>query len=186
METQKTLNIINGVNLDILQATIGNIQDDPELAKCRFHIKNKWIKGTQNRSIVSSFYGAKQEIEHEPPFELKSDEPKILAGKDEAPNPVENLLNALAGCVTTGMVAHAAVRGIDIHEVESELEGDIDVQGFLGISPDVPRELTEIRMKVKVKANPRDIEKLQELAEFSPIYNTLLKGVKVDLKVEPK
>ena len=84
------------------------------------------------------------------------------------------------------MVAHAAVRGIEIQELESELEGDIDIRGFLGLEPDVPKELTEIRVKVKVKADPENIEKLRELAEFSPIYHTLTKGVKVDLQIEPK
>jgi len=186
MEAQKTINMVNGVNLDVLQTTINNIQQDPELAKCRFHITNKWISGTHNRSLASSFYGAKQEIQHESTLELNSDEPTILAGNDKAPNPVEHLLNSLAGCITTGMVAHAAVRGIEIQELESELEGDIDIRGFLGLEPDVPRELTEIRIKVKVKADPENIEKLRELAEFSPIYNTLTKGVKVDMQIEPK
>ena len=127
METQKTINMINGVDVEVLQSTINNIQQDPDLAKCKFHIKNKWINGTQNRSLVSSFFGAKQEIEHPQTHELNSDEPTILAGYDQAPNPVEHLLNALAACVTTGMVAHAAVRGIQIKELESELVGDIDV-----------------------------------------------------------
>ena len=172
MEAQKTLNIVNGVNLDVLLSTIENIQQDPELAKCKFHIKNKWISGSRNKSSIKSFYGAKQEIEHEPPLSLESDEPRILAGNDSAPNPVEHLLNALAACVTTGIVAHAAVRGIRIEELESELEGDIDVQGFLGLSPDVPRELTEIRINLKAKADPEDFDKLRELAEFSPIYQT--------------
>jgi len=186
MEAQKTLNTINGVNLDILLGTINNIQNDPELARCKFHIKNKWINGSQNRSSIRSFYGAKQEIEHESPMSLEADEPKILAGKDMAPNPVEHLLNALASCVTTSIVAHAAVRGIHIEELESELEADIDIQGSLGLSPDVPRELSEIRFNVRAKADPHDLEQLRELADFSPIYQTLLKGVNVKLDVEPK
>ena len=40
------------------------------------------------------------------------------------------------------MVAHAAVRGIEIEELESELEGDIDLRGFLGLAMDVPKEYT--------------------------------------------
>ena len=82
METQKTINTVNGVNLDVLQTTINNIQQDPYLAKCRFHITNKWLSGAYNRSLISSFYGAKQEIPHEATLELNSDEPKILAGND--------------------------------------------------------------------------------------------------------
>ena len=186
MEAQKTLNILNGIDLDVLTATLNQIKKDPELAKCKFHIKNKWINGTQSKSTVKGFYGAKQEIEHENTFHLVADEPAILAGYDQAPNAAEHLLNALATCVTTGIVAHAAVRGIHIEELESELEGDIDIQGFLGLSPDVPKELTEIRMKLKVKTDPQNIEKLRELAEFSPVYQTLMKGVNVDLQLEPK
>ena len=184
MEAQKTLKIVNGVNLDTLLTTIKHIQEDPELAKCKFHITNKWISGTHSESTVESFYGAKQEISHESTFNLDSDEPKILAGSDIGPNAAEHLLNALGACITTGLVAHAAVRGIHIEELESEIEGDIDIRGFLGLSPDVPKELTEIRIKVKAKTDPHNIEQLRELAEFSPVYHTLMKGVNVKLDVE--
>ena len=99
---------------------------------------------------MTGFYGAKQEIAHKQKFEMDADEPPILAGEDEGANPVEHLLHALASCVTTSMVAHAAVRGIHVEEVESELEGDIDLRGFLGLSDDVPKGYTDIRVKVKV------------------------------------
>ncbi len=114
------------------------------------------------------------------------DEPPILAGNDEGANPVEHLLHALASCVTTSMVAHAAVRGIQIEELESELEGDIDLRGFLGLAADVPKGYTNIRVKFKVKTDADNIEKLKKLAEFSPVYNTLIHGTNVDIQVEPK
>jgi len=186
MATQTTINEVNGVDLDVLQTTVKNIQKDPDLAKCRFHIRNEWLVGNHNRSTITSFYGCKQENEHAQTFTLDADEPPVLAGHDQAPNPAEHLLNALAGCVTTGMVAHAAVRGIHIHELESEIEGDLDLRGFLGISQDVPRGFTNIRMKFKVKADTDNMEKLRSLAEYSPVYNTLIYGTKVDIKVEPK
>jgi uncharacterized OsmC-like protein len=186
MATQTTIHEVNGINMDVLQTTIHNIQNDPELAKCRFHVRNQWLKGNHNRTTITSFYGAKQENEHAQSFQLDADEPPVLAGQDQAPNPVEHLLNALAGCVTTSMVAHAAVRGIHIHELESEIEGDIDLRGFLGISPDVPKGYTNIRMKFKVKADTDNMEKLKSLAEYSPVYNTLIHGTNVDIQIEPK
>lgn len=186
MATQTTIHEVNGIDIDVLQTTVNNIQNDPELAKCKFHVRNQWLGGNHNRTTITSFYGAKQENEHEHPFELDADEPPVLAGHDQAPNPAEHLLNALAGCVTTGMVAHAAVRGIHIHELESEIEGDLDLRGFLGISPDVPKGYTNIRMKFKVKADTNDMEKLKSLAEYSPIYNTLINGTKVNIQIEPK
>ena len=117
-------------------------------------------------------------------FELHADEPPILAGGDEAANPVEQLLNALASCVTTSIVAHAAVRGIEIEALESELEGDIDLRGFFGIDPDVPRGYTEIRLKYKVKTAPENLEELKSLAEMSPVYNTLTQGTRVDIEIQ--
>ncbi|MEJ2705142.1 MAG: OsmC family protein [Sedimentisphaerales bacterium] len=186
MANQATITEVNGIDIGVLQTTIGNIRQDPDLAKCRFHIRNRWLKGNQNRTTITSFYGAKQENEHQHSFELDADEPPILAGNDQAPNPVEHLLNSLAGCVTTSMVAHAAVRGIHIHELESEVEGDIDLRGFLGIAPDVPKGYTDIRVKFKVKADTDDMERLKSLAEYSPTFNTLVNGAKVDIQVEPK
>lgn len=110
----------------------------------------------------------------------------MLAGSDQGANPVEHLLNALAGCVTTSMVAHAAVRGIHIEELESELEGDIDLRGFLGLDPNVPKGYTNIRLRFKVKTDADNLEKLRSLAAFSPVYNTITNGAKVDIVVEQK
>jgi uncharacterized OsmC-like protein len=186
MATELKTNKVNGVDVDVLQNTVNNMKQDPDLAKCRFHVKNKWIGGNHNRTTITSFYGAKQENEHKQPFELDADEPPVLAGNDEAPNPVEHLLNSLAGCLTTSMVAHAAVRGIQIQELESEVEGDIDLRGFLGIAKDVPKGYTDIRVKFKVKADSENTERFKSLAEYSPTFNTLVDGANVEVQVEPK
>lgn len=184
MAEQKTINTVNGIDMDVLQSTVNSIQKEPELAKCKFHVTNKWLGANHNCTTITSFYGAKHEIEHKQSFELHADEPAILAGQDQGANPVEHLLNALAACVTTSMVAHAAVRGIHLEEVESEIEGDIDLQGFLGLSKDVPKGYTDIRIKFKVKSDVENTERLKKLAEYSPVYNTLINGTKVDIQVQ--
>lgn len=176
--------VVNGVNLETLMGTIKAIKADPELGASRFRASNRWLSGNHNRTTVTGFYGAKQEIAHKQKFEMDADEPPILAGEDQAANPVEHLLHALASCVTTSLVAHAAVRGIHLEEVESELEGDIDLRGFLGLAEDVPRGYTDIRVKFKVKADPKDLKKLDELARYSPVFNTLMQSVPVSITVE--
>jgi uncharacterized OsmC-like protein len=186
MQLEEGTNRINGINLSTLNETVESIRNDPELGKCKFRAQNKWIDATRNCTTVKGFYGAKQEIEHTQEFQLHADEPTLLAGDDQNPNPVEHLLNALASCVTTSMVAHAAVRGIHIEELESELEGDIDLRGFLGLAPEVPKGYTDIRITFKVKTDAENLEKLRSLAEFSPVYNTILNGARVDINVEPK
>ncbi len=177
---------INGVDLDTLMGTVNAIKTQPELGACRFRATNKWLGGNHNRSCVTGFYGAMQEMQHKQAFLMYADEPPILAGNDEGANPVEHLLHALASCLTTSMVAHAAVRGIRIEELESHLEGDIDLRGFLGLAPDVPKGYTNIRAKFRVKARPEDVLRIRELADFSPVFNTIMNGAKVDVDVSLK
>jgi len=175
---------LNGVDLEILQGTVQAIAADPELGKCRFRATNAWHGGTDNRTTVKGFYGAKQEIPHQQPFTMRADEPPLLAGGDEGANPVEYLLGALAACVTTSMVAHAAVRGIPIDSLESELEGDIDMNGFLGLSDSTPKGYTHIRVRFRVGTDADNLEQLKELSAFSPVLNTLTHGTNVSIDIE--
>jgi len=177
---------INGVAVETLMETVNAIKADPELGACHFRASNIWLNGNHNRSTVNGFYGAKQEIAHQQTFTMDADEPAILAGNDEGANPVEHLLHALASCLTTSMVAHAAVRGIQIEELESELEGDIDLNGFLGLNAETPKGYTDIRAKFRVKARPEDIDRIKQLARFSPVFNTITRGANVEVDVELK
>jgi uncharacterized OsmC-like protein len=179
-------NVVNGVDLEVLGGTVGAIQADPELGACHFRASNTWVDGARNESRVSGFFGAAQEIAHRQAFTLIADEPPILAGNDDGANPVEHLLHALASCLTTAMIAHAAVRGIRIEAMESELEGDIDLNGFLGLNSKTPKGFTDIRAKFRVDAADGDIDAIRKLAEFSPVFNTLTNGVNVDVQVERK
>jgi uncharacterized OsmC-like protein len=177
-------NCVNGIDLQVLGQTVEAVKNDPELGKCKFRVKNKWVDANHNCTTVKGFYAAKAEHQHKQNYELHADEPPMLAGNDDGPNPVEHLLNALVACVTTGMVAHGAVRGIKIEALESELEGDLDLNGFLGLSNSVPRGYQNIRMKFKVKTDKKNLEKIKALAEYSPVYNSLVHGVKIDIDVE--
>ena len=183
---ETTSTVVNGVELETLMGTVNAIQADPELGVCHFRATNQWLNGNHNRSTVTGFYGAKQEMQHKQTFTMDADEPAILAGDDNGANPVEHLLHALASCLTTSMVAHAAVRGIAIEEVESEFEGDIDLNGFLGLDANAPKGYTAIRAKFRVKADPKDMDQIRELAKFSPVYNTLTNGTPVDVQVAMK
>jgi uncharacterized OsmC-like protein len=184
--TTHTKTVTNGVDMEALGKVVSAVQEDPKLGKSTFRIRNKWVSGGVNQSTVGSFHGLGQENVHLQDFELRSDEPLVLGGTDQAANPVEHLLNALAGCITTSIVAHAAVREIPIEEIESQVEGDIDIRGFLGLDPSVPKGYQNIRITFKIKAAPEDIPKLKELAEFSPVYNTITQSANVDIQINPQ
>lgn len=177
-------NIINGVELDTVIETIEAVVTDPELAKCNFRITNNWVNGGHNHVTVRDFYGAKQEIPHTETFELDEDEPQLLAGTDLGPNPVEYLLTALSGCMTSALVYHAALNGIHISSLECQVEGDIDLQGFLGVSDEVRKGYQNIRVTFKVQTPQKSLAKLKALSKLSPVYDTILNGTNIDVQVK--
>jgi uncharacterized OsmC-like protein len=184
IQTQvKQPTIANGVNVTQLMDTIGAIQGKPELASFRFRATNDWKDGTQNVATISAFYGACSETDRKEPFRFLADEPPVLCGRDEGANPVEFLLSALSMCVTTSIVAHAAARGIAIESVRSELEGDLDVRGFLGMSESVRKGFSAIRMHMRIKSDG-SAETLRKLADFSPVYDVVSRSVPVELTIE--
>ncbi len=178
--------VTNGLDMESLGSTVKAIKENPELGKSKFRIHNHWLNGGHNTSEVGKFFACGRETDHKRMFDLYADEPMVAGGKDEAANPVEHLLHALASCVTTSMVAHAAVNGIEIEELESQLEGDIDLRGFLGLDSNIPKGYQNIRISFKVKTDPKNLEKLRSLAQFSPVYNTLIHGTNVDIEIEAK
>ena len=156
--------VVNGVSVDKLFGTIDAVKEAPGIAKFKFRAKNKWIKGGLNRTTIKDFCGTQKDLTHKKQFELDADEPPLLLSTDEGPNPVEYLLKGLAACVTTSMVYHAAAKGIEIKSVESRLDGDLDLRGFLGLSEDVPVGYEKIRMFFKIDADISEEQKEELLA----------------------
>jgi uncharacterized OsmC-like protein len=185
--TQTNASQINGLDRDKLFGTIDLIKATPELAKFNFKIRNEWLNGAYSRSTINTFFGAGTNFEHAVTFDLDADEPAILLGTDQGPNAGEYLLHALAACVTSAMVYHAAARGVAIEEVESSIDGDVDVRGFLGLDNNIRNGFQEIRMKFRIKADVSD-EQLQELCalgqQYSPILDSVSNGVPVKIAAE--
>lgn len=178
---------VNGVHLMNLHDTIKAVRQNPELGRSRFRATNQWLGQALNRTTIGDYFAAGQERRHKTTFVFENDEGEVLLGNDQAANPVEFILHALAGCVTTTTVYHAAALGINIHSLETTLEGDIDLRGFLGLSEEVPCGYQNIRvtMKIKSDAPAEKIEKLKQLYRFSPVFDTLTRAVDVNVTVEP-
>jgi uncharacterized OsmC-like protein len=183
--TTKISKMKNGVDLQRLQETIQAVTENPELGKFQFRAVNEWIDCGHNRSNIQGFYGPGQEdTSRQTPFIVENDEPDVLLGTDNAPNPVEFILHALAGCLTTTLVYHAAARGIEVESVSSSYEGDLDLRGFLGIDPNVPRGYQNVRVIFDIRGNLSKEQKqdLIELAHtFSPVYDIITRAVQVEV-----
>lgn len=177
--------IVNGVNVGDVEQLVGNIQQDATLAQSRFRLTNKWVKGGHNQSRVTGFFSGGQDHEHLQEFSIDADEPPVLAGSDVGANPVEYLLSSLAACLTTTLVYHAAVRGIEIRALEAEVEGNLDLRGFLGLSDEVRQGFEGIRVAYRIDTDPENVDTLRELMELSPVYDMTRNGTNVAVSIAP-
>jgi uncharacterized OsmC-like protein len=181
--TQVIETVRNGVDTEQMYGTLDAIKGKPELGIFQFRASNRWLGGAHNRTVIKGFYGAGQEDESRAEeFVLDAGEPAVLLGVDTGPNPAEALLHALAACLTTSLVYVAAARKVHLSEVESVLEGDMDVRGCLGITDEVRNGFTNIRVHFTVKGDA-PAEKLREVVERaqarSAVFDMVSHGVPV-------
>ena len=177
---------LNGVDVPTLFATIDAVDGTRELAKFQFRATNKWETGTHSRTTIESFYGAGQDHEHATAFTVDADHPQVLVGDDRAPLPVELILAGLASCLTGGIGNIASARGIELHSVESTIEGEIDLQGILGLSDEVRNGYQEMRVDFRIEgdASREQLDAIVEQAVArSAVYDILTNQVPVQVTV---
>ncbi|MEH6651696.1 MAG: OsmC family protein [Motiliproteus sp.] len=159
------------------------VQKDAEHGKFKFRANNHWINGTRNRSAIQGFFaGGKEDHSRKQALVVDTDQPHFLGGDNTAPNPVEHLLHSLDSCLTTTLVYHASVQGVHLEEVETSSEGDLDAQGFFGISDTVAKGYQGIRVNMRVKSDARSDE-LIKLAMHSPVFEMLSNAVPVEFSL---
>lgn len=127
---------VNGIDVQALEETVAAITGDPALGRVEFRVKTEWKGQTKSETTVESYSLAGEAIPRH--FTIVSDEPVELLGTNTAPNPQELLMSAVNACMTVGYVAQAAVRGITLDSCRIEMEGELDLRGFLGIDEQVP------------------------------------------------
>jgi uncharacterized OsmC-like protein len=177
----------NGVDTATLFATLDAVKAAPEAAKFQFRAANQWLSGTHNRSTIQGYFGVGKERTHERTFHFDADHPAVLVGRDNGPTPVEYVLHALAACLTAGLANIAAARGVQLTEVRSTVSGDIDLNGILGLNPNVRNGYEKITVRFTVKGDA-PAEKLREIVEQSrarsAVYDVVTSGVPVTIEVD--
>ena len=183
-----TTTMRNGVDVDRLIQTIGAIGDDPNVGRFTFKARTTWEDGASGRAEIHAFDHMGQGTSHAVVHTLAGDEPDVLLGKDSGPNAVELALAALGFCYSVGFVYNAAARGYDLEELTFEVEGDLDLRNFVGISEGPRPGFTEIRVKSKVRAKNATAEELEELSRYvqdtSPVRDILANPVPVQTSIE--
>lgn len=179
--------IVNGVNVTKLVGTMDAIKNSPIISKFNFRAKGRWIDGGHNQTTINEFYGACQTHNRNQPFVYDEDEPPVLLGQDHGANAGEYALAALSSCLTTTLIYHAAAQGVTIEEVEFTLSGDVDLQGYLGMSENVRNGYEKIKVTFKVKSEAPK-EKIRELVELaqkrSPVFDIISNPTPVEVSLQ--
>jgi uncharacterized OsmC-like protein len=180
--------IRNGVDTEQVYGTLDALKAEPGLARFEFRATNRWIDGPHSRSTIQGFWGAgAEDSSREVPFEVDASEPPVLFGHNEAPNPAEYVLHALAGCLTLTLVNVAAARKVKLTEVSSTLVGVLDARGATGVDDSYRNGFEHIRVEFSIKGDaPR--EKLEEIVERakarSVVYDIVTNPVPVEVRAE--
>ena len=184
--TMTTSPMRNGVDTATLFATLDAVKANPEIAKFQFRATNTWVSGTHSRSTIHGFYGAMQEMTHVEPRTYEADHPAVLVGADNGPTPVEYLLHALAACLTAGIANIAAARGVDLTEVSSTVEGDIDLMGLLGLDGSVRNGFQQIKVNFVLRGDdPAALRRIVEQSQArSAVLDVITSGVPVTIEVD--
>jgi uncharacterized OsmC-like protein len=177
----------NGVDTATLFATLDAVKAAPEAAAFQFRTRNEWVSGTHSRSTIGDFFGVGEERSHERTWVFDADHPALLVGKDNGPTPVEFLLHSLAACLTAGLANIAAARGVTLTSVRTTVEGDIDLNGILGLDPEVRNGYQAITVRMTVEGDA-PAETLRDLVERSrarsAVYDVITSQVPVTIEVD--
>jgi uncharacterized OsmC-like protein len=176
----------NGVNVQALLEAREALSAAPEAAQFTWRATNTWMNGTHSQSTVEGFFGLGAEQRHKTVSNFDADHPELFASEDNGITPVEYVLVGLASCLTAGVAAVAQHRQIQLRSVSATIEGDMDVQGILGIDSDVRNGFNGIKVSytIDADASPEDIEALvAQSQKRSAVYDIVTNPTNVTVKV---
>ena len=176
----------NGVNVQALLDARKALMEAPEAAKFQWRASCKWVNGTHSQTSVQKFFGLGSEQNHRTEFSFDADHPEIFASEDQGATPVEYVLVGLASCLTAGIAAVAQNRGIQLRSVSATVEGAMDIQGILGVDPDVRNGFDGImvRYQIDADASPEDIRALvAQSQKRSAVFDVITNPTNVSVEV---
>ena len=176
---------LNGINTQILNTAFDSMRNLPERAKVTFSVKSEWNGGFSVTSSAKGFRMGSQNIERNTEYKMQYDYPNQFSGKGRGPTVCEACMGALGACLTQTIAGHATSRGIKIDSIDINVEGDLDMRGWTGISNDVRPGAQQLRIKMNIKSDTASKEQINELYEigkrFSPAFDTITNGTSVVL-----
>ena len=179
---------LNGVNVEQLVGTINAIKDNPSIADFKFSAITTWVNGGHCRTKIQSFIGANtKDTSRGKPFILEGDEPPVLLGDNHGANAVESLLHAIGSCLSVGIVYNAAARGITVKTLSFDIQGDLNLHAFLGLSEIVRPGYSNINVDIHIDTDASQ-DQVKNLCNYvektSPMLDCVRNPVPISLTIE--
>ncbi len=165
MNKPNTSQIINGIDTAALRETVNAVSKDPAKGMTHWKVDSQWRGGTRSDTRVTGCVIGDKQVAKD--FTIKVDEPLELCGTNQYANPQEYLLASLNACMMVGYSALCALEGIELTDLRIVTEGEIDLRGFLGISPDVKPGYDQLKYVVHISGNGT-------LEQFEKIHQTVM------------
>ncbi len=181
-----TAPIDNGVNVEALLGAREALAAAPPAAAFTWKASNEWVNGTHSRTTIEKFFALGEEQAHKQAFVLDSDHPTLFDSEDNGVTPIEMVLAGLAGCLSAGIASIAQNRGIQLRSVVATLEGDMDMQGVLGIDPDVRNGFNQVSVNYEIDADASadDIAALvAQSQKRSAVYDMVANPTSINVQV---
>ncbi len=176
----------NGVNVEALLDARAALTEAPEAAQFKWRATCNWVNGTHTNSVVEEFSGLGEDHTHRSVFKFDADHPECFASEDNGATPVEYVLVGLASCLTAGVASVAQHREIQLKSVTATIEGAMDVQGILGVDPEVRNGFSDLKVSYKIDADasPEDIKALvAQSQKRSAVYDIVTNPTNVTVEV---
>jgi uncharacterized OsmC-like protein len=163
----------NGVDLDTLGRFVQNVRENPTEANTTLRARADWDGGFRSSARVRDF------------APTPSDEPLALGGDDSASSPIEQLLAALGNCIAAGYATNAAASGITIDALSVEVEGDLNLQTFLGLAwGNAGCERIRVTVHIETGAPRELVEELHcGVTRTSRVGHTISQPVPLDIRL---
>lgn len=176
----------NGVNVEALLGARAVLAETPEAGQFKWRAACKWINGTHTNTTLQSFFGFGEEQSHKTEFSFDVDHPELFASEDNGATPIEYVMVGLASCLTAGVASIAQHRGIQLNSVSATIEGEMDVQGILGVDPEVRNGFSGLKVSydIDADASAEDLEALiAQSQKRSAVYDIVTNPTNVTVEV---
>lgn len=180
------LESVNGVNMQILGMVLENIKKQPEMAKAVFSVTSEWNgSGFRVESKCKSIKMGVNEASRTNINTIVHDFPPQFSGGDSGPTVCESCMASVGACIAQTIALHASAMGISLDSIKIDIDGDIDIRGFAGLSDSIRPGAQQIRVGIDIKSKTVTREQIQRLHEIgtrlSPAIDTLMHGTSIQV-----